>query len=271
MKSPCILFFFLLNYLTVFSQTDTLNIHYEIGEYKINKKNYTKIQNKLQSLPKDKRINVEIISSCDFLGSNKKNLELSYKRAATVKKLIDLHKNIIITAITYKGIGELKVGRRDKTENGFISDRKTTIIFKDETQRVLDEMTHSKKGDVFILRDILFKPGSHLLQQKSLSIVKRLLKVLQENPKLEIELSGHVCCGRDIKNSLDGYDKDTKDYKLSKNRAKHIYKYLVLKKIDSNRLSHKGYGFLKPLYYPEKNDLEKKLNRRVEIKIVNNP
>jgi len=271
MKSLFIAFFILLNGLSVSSQIDTLNIHYNIGEYKINKTNYKKIEDKLASLPKDKKVNVEIISSCDFLGSNKQNLNLSYKRAITVKNLIDLHKNFTITSITYKGIGEIRVGNRKRTENGFVTDRKTTLIFKDETQRILDEMANSKKGDVFILRDILFKPGSHLLQKKSLEIVKRLLKVLKDNPKLEIELVGHVCCGKDIKDSLDGYDRDSRDFQLSKNRAKHIYKYLVLKNIDSNRLSHKGYGFLHPLYYPEENDLQKKLNRRVEIKIVNNP
>lgn len=262
--------FLIFNCYGLIAQTDTLNIHYDIGEYKINKENYRLIQDKLASLPKDKKINVEIISSCDFLGSNQQNLNLSYKRAITVKKLIDLHKNITITAITYKGIGELKPGNRKRTNDGFISDRKTALIFKDETQRILDEMAHSKKGTVFILRDILFKPGSHLLQKQSLEIVKRLLKVLKENPKLEIEIIGHVCCGRDIKDSLDGYDRDSRDYQLSKNRAKHIYNYLVLKKIDSNRLSHQGLGFLHPLYYPEENTEHKKLNRRVEIKIVNN-
>ena len=270
MKS--LLFYSILfcNCFVLVAQTDTLSIHYEIGEYKINKENYKKIQEKLQNFPKDKKMNVEIISSCDFLGTNKQNLNLSYKRALTVKKLIELYDNLTITSITYKGIGELKTGNRKQTKQGFLSDRKTTLLFKDETQTILDEIANAKKGDVFILRDILFKPGSHLLQKKSLSIVKRLLKVLQENPKLKIELVGHVCCGRDIKDSLDGYDKDSKDFNLSKNRAKHIYKYLVMKKIDSSRLSHKGYGFLKPLYYPEENDLQKKRNRRVEIKIVSN-
>jgi len=264
------LFFLFLNFFGIYSQTDTLNIYYKIGEYKINKENYNKIQEKLKQLPKNKKMTVAIISSCDFLGSNKKNLELSYKRALTVKKLIELHHNISISSITYKGIGELKTGNRKRTKNGFLSDRKTTLIFKDETQNILDKMVNSKKGDVFVLRDILFEPGSHLLKKESLQVVKRLLKVLKENPKLEIELIGHVCCGRSPSDSLDGYDKESRDYNLSKNRAKHIYKYLVYKKIDSNRLSHKGYGFLKPLYFPEENDLHKKLNRRVEIKIVNN-
>ena len=270
MKSLCLYLLLLLNLFTINSQTDTLNIHYKIGEYKINKENYKKIQEKLAQLPKDKKMTVAIISSCDFLGSNKKNLELSYKRALTVKKLIELHHNLTISSITYKGIGELKTGNRKRTKTGFKSDRKTTLIFKDETQRILDNLANSKKGDVFILRDILFEPGRHLLKKESLQVVKRLLKVLKEHPKLEIELIGHVCCGRSPTDSLDGYDKDTRDYNLSKNRAKHIYKYLVYKKIDSSRLSHKGYGFLKPLYYPEENDLHKKLNRRVEIKIVNN-
>ncbi len=260
----------LFNFVVSFSQNDTLVIHYDIGEYKLDKNNYQLIINKLQNLPKKGKIQVDIISSCDYLGSNKQNLELSQNRAFVVKKLIELHKNIVISSITYKGIGEINIGNRVKKNSGFQSDRKTILVFKDETQTILDQMAHAKKGDVFILRNILFEPGSHMLKKESLTTIKRLLKLLKDNPKLEIELAGHVCCGRNIKDSLDGYDKDSKNYNLSSNRAKHIYNYLVYKKIDSNRLSHRGYAFLKPLYYPEENDSQKKLNRRVEIKIVKN-
>jgi outer membrane protein OmpA-like peptidoglycan-associated protein len=262
---------FLINVCLAHSQNDTLYLHYDIGEYKINKKNYDKLLNKLNQLPKNKNINVDIISSCDFLGNKKQNFTLSKKRALTVKKLIELQNNLTITSIKHKGIGELKIGNREQTTKGFIDDRKTVLIFKDDTQHILDKIIKAKKGDTFVLRDIHFEPGRHLLKKQSLQVLKRLLKILKENPKLEIELIGHVCCGKDIKDSLDGYDKDTKDFNLSKNRAKHIYKYLIYKKIDSNRLSHNGYGFLKPLFYPEENELHKKLNRRVEIKVVNNP
>ncbi len=251
-------------------QNDTLNLYYDIGIYKLNKKNYKKIQSKLENLNEGKKYHVAIISSCDFLGTKNNNFELSYKRAVTVKKLIDLKENVTISSITYKGIGEIHPRNRIKTARGFTSDRKTMLIFKDETQIVLDKIKNSKKGEIYVLRDIIFEPGRHMLKKESMLTVKRLLKVLKENPKLEIELSGHVCCGKNKSDIMDGYDKDSKSYNLSENRAKHIYKYLVLKKIDPKRLSHKGYGFQRPLYYPELTEQDKKMNRRVEIKVVNN-
>ena len=263
-------FLLYMSYIFCFSQNDTLNLYYDIGVYRLNKKNYTKIKNKLESLNNNKTYSVAIISSCDFLGSNNNNIKLSYKRALTVKKMIDLKSNITISSITYKGIGELDTKNRKKTSKGFLNDRKTILIFKDETQKILDKIANSKKGDVYVLQDIIFEPGRHLLKKESMVTVKRLLKVLQDNPNLEIELSGHVCCGKKRSGIMDGYDKDAKSYNLSENRARHIYRYLILKKIDSSRLSHKGYGFQKPLFFPELNEQHKKLNRRVEIKIVNN-
>ncbi len=254
--------------MTTFSQVDTLHLFYDIGKYKLDKTNYTIIQNKLEKLTDSISYQVEIISSCDFLGSRKSNLDLSFKRAKIVKDLLIIKENIAIKSISFKGIGELY--SNNKNSRGIVADRKTILIFKDETQVILDKIVNSKKGEVFVLRDIIFEPGRHFLKKESIPTLKRLLKILQKNTSLEIELSGHVCCGKNKSDLIDGFDKDSKTYNLSENRAKHIYKYLLLKKIDSSRLSHKGYGFQKPLYYPEKTKKDKKMNRRVEIKIIKN-
>jgi len=251
-----------------YSQTDTINLFYDIGVFKLNESNYDKIQNKLDSLNDNLNYEVEIISSCDFLGSNKSNLTLSSQRAITVRDLLIIKKNVSIKSITYRGIGELPA--HHKNAKGIANHRKTSLIFKDETEIVLENMASSKKGDVFVLRDIIFEPGRHFLKKESISTLNRLLKVLTENPDLEIELSGHVCCGRNKSEMIDGYDKDSKTYDLSENRARHIFKFLTLKHISPSRLSHKGYGFQKPLNYPELTELDKKMNRRVEIKIIKN-
>ncbi len=251
-------------------QKDTISLYYNIGVYKLDKKNYDTIQSKLNQLNDSVKYHVQIISSCDFLGSNKKNLVLSAQRAITVRDILLVKKNITISSVTYKGIGEISSKGMIKNKNGVYKHRRTSIIFKNETQKMFDEIATSQKGEVFILKSIVFDPGRHLLKKKSLPIIKKLLKVLQENPKLEIEISGHVCCGKNPKDSIDGYDKDTKTYNLSQNRAKHIFNYLILKKIDSSRLVYKGYGFLQPLHFPEDTQKDKLDNRRVEIRVVKN-
>jgi outer membrane protein OmpA-like peptidoglycan-associated protein len=81
---------------------------------------------------------------------------------------------------------------------------------------------------------------------------------LEENPKLRIEIHGHICCK--IKGDVNG---------VSTARAKAIYSYLIRNKIDRKRMSFKGYGTTRPIYpIPEKNVLEEEENRRVEILIV---
>lgn len=260
----------LLFTINMSSQKDTISIFYNIGAYKLNKESKQKIQTKLDKLKDSIKYHVEIISSCDFLGSNKSNLVLSAQRAITVRDLLLVKKNITISSVTYKGVGELATKGVKRTQSGINRHRRTSIIFKNETQFLFSQMAESKSGEVFILKSIVFDPARHLLKKKSLPIIKQLLKVLQENPKLEIEIHGHVCCGKNPKDSIDGYDKDTKTYNLSENRAKHLYNYLILKKIDSTRLVYKGHGFLHPLTYPELNQKDKLSNRRVEIKVVKN-
>jgi flagellar motor protein MotB len=51
---------------------------------------------------------------------------------------------------------------------------------------------------------------------------------------------------------------------------KKIHDYLLTKGIDSSRISFKGYEFENPIYYPEKNERHRSLNRRVEVKVLEN-
>ena len=263
-----ILFLCIMAFLGFYAQNDTLTIYYDIGKYKLTKSHKNSINHQLEKIDSKGKYHVEIISSCDFLGSNKNNLILSSKRAAQVRDLILQKDNLIISSIKYKGIGEINSDYRSK--KGVKTDRKTLLIFKDETQFVLDKIALSKKGEIFILKNIIFDPGRHLLKKQSLPILKQLLTVLQTHPKLKIEISGHICCGKSPLDSLDGLDIDTKTYNLSETRARHIYKYLILKKIDSSRLVYKGYGFSNPLIFPENNAADKSNNRRVEIKVIQN-
>ncbi len=97
--------------------------------------------------------------------------------------------------------------------------------------------------------------------------MKRLLSILQEHQNIKIEIQGHVCC-LDYQKFDDGWDRDTRTYNLSINRAEHIYKYLIHNGIDSTRLSYKGFGGAFRLIEPELNEEDRIQNRRVEILVV---
>ena len=83
---------------------------------------------------------------------------------------------------------------------------------------------------------------------------------MQDNPKLKIEIQGHICC--QLTNDLQA---------LSVARAKAVYNFLVSNQINRKRLSFKGFGTTNPIHpIPEKSEKEEQENRRVEIVILEN-
>ncbi|MEM9820316.1 MAG: OmpA family protein [Bacteroidota bacterium] len=123
------------------------------------------------------------------------------------------------------------------------------------------------EGERILLNNIHFEPGSPVMVPESKKEVRLLLQQLQENPSLEIEISGHLCCGVEIRGG-DGYDYDHLTWDLSKNRAKRVYEFLVKNGVEKARLTYRGMGLEKPLVFPEKNESDEALNRRVEVKII---
>lgn len=124
-------------------------------------------------------------------------------------------------------------------------------------------------GSVIVLRNIFFDLNKYSLRDESQNELDRLIKMLNDNLKLKIEISGHT----DTRGSAS-YNK-----KLSENRAKSVVDYLVDKGIDTERLEYKGYGQEQPI----RTDAEiKKLkskraiedahqeNRRTEFKVLEN-
>ena len=123
------------------------------------------------------------------------------------------------------------------------------------------------KGESIALEGLTFEPGRHIMTQHSVQIIYKLLKTLEQNPGLKIEIQGHVCCDDGYE---DGFDYDSRDRNLSTNRAKAVYEFLVKKGIDPNRLQYRGFGHSKPKVFPEKNPGDEQTNRRVEILILEN-
>ena len=81
---------------------------------------------------------------------------------------------------------------------------------------------------------------------------------MEENPKLKIEIHGHICC--QLVNDFNG---------ISTARAKAIYSYLIRNKIDRKRMKFTGFGVSRPIHkIPEQNEQEEDENRRVEILII---
>ena len=117
----------------------------------------------------------------------------------------------------------------------------------------------AKKGDLVRINNINFYFNSERVMDESLPLLDELLDIMINNPKLVIEIHGHICC-----------NPNPNDTKLSYRRALVILKYMTKYGVKVNRLAFRGYGSNDPIYkVPERNEKERAANRRVEILIVN--
>jgi outer membrane protein OmpA-like peptidoglycan-associated protein/tetratricopeptide (TPR) repeat protein len=110
---------------------------------------------------------------------------------------------------------------------------------------------------IVVLKNIFFDVGKFELKPASQVELEKLVQLLNENPALKIEISGHT----------DNAGKPSDNLLLSNNRAKAVVKYLVSKAILVQRLTAKGYGEKKPMA-DNKSEEGRTLNRRTEMKVV---
>jgi outer membrane protein OmpA-like peptidoglycan-associated protein len=107
------------------------------------------------------------------------------------------------------------------------------------------------------LKNIFFETSKATLKPESYAELENVLKFLQDNATVRLEISGHT----------DNVGSRSLNQKLSENRAKAVVDYLVGKGIDKSRLEAKGYADTQPV---TGNDTPegRAQNRRVEFKVL---
>jgi OmpA-OmpF porin, OOP family len=100
----------------------------------------------------------------------------------------------------------------------------------------------------FEFNKAVIKPGI------SYKILDEVVGVLNENPKITLEVQGHT----------DNVGNDAYNLKLSQARADAVRQYLVSHGIAPDRLISRGYGFHQPLV-PNTSEANRALNRRVQF------
>lgn len=114
-------------------------------------------------------------------------------------------------------------------------------------------------GQVVRLNNVFFDFDKWSLRPESFIELDRVVKLLAENPAIEIEMSAHT----------DSRGSDDYNFKLSDNRARSVKEYIISKGIAETRIISQGYGETKP-EVPNDTDENRQLNRRVEFKILKN-
>jgi outer membrane protein OmpA-like peptidoglycan-associated protein len=207
--------------------------------------------------------NIEItklLGYCDSIDTKNYNKKLAERRIESVRNLLEK------SGLKFnENLEKIAFGKDFKQSKIQAENRKVTIFYiEDQSKPLESELTkqirNSKVGETIKLPNIYFFNNSDQIVAKSQPTLFDLLTAMEENPELKIEIQGHICCQ---------LVSDIND--VSTARAKTIYSYLIRNKIDSKRMTFKGYGTSRPIHkIPEKNETEANENRRVEILIVEN-
>ena len=112
-------------------------------------------------------------------------------------------------------------------------------------------------GEQVILDNIFFELNSSNLKDESVVELIKIIKFMESNPYLVIEIGGHT----------DNTGSKAYNLNLSEDRARSVKNALVQRGIPSDRIQIKGYGISMPLNM-NISEQDRALNRRTELKII---
>ncbi len=210
-------------------------------------------------IAKNKDIEItKLLGFCDSIDSKEYNIQLATRRIESIQVLLSK------SGLKFnENLEKTPFGKDFKQSKIQAENRKVIISYKDpillpQESELTKRIKSSKIGDFITVENIYFYNNSSRILPRSQPTLYDLLCALEENPKLKIEIQGHICCQK---------EGDIND--VSTRRARAMYNFLIRNKIPRNRMSYKGFGTLKPIHpIPEKTEKEEEENRRVEILIV---
>ncbi len=222
--------------------SDILNINRQ-GEYKYE-------ENRVVNEELLKELVVLITPFKDFFADNSKLTVLNNEvtllgelKDANYKTLLDSiisrSKINIKTDITIPGVSNI-------ADNKEINNQTSNI---NEVQLLINNILSAKK--------INFERRSTAITAESKTVVEEIAKILNDNPTLKVEISGHT----------DSRGSDSLNKKISQDRASSVRDILISLGINKDRVTAIGYGEEKPLVQDDENGLSE-INRRVEFNIL---
>ncbi|MCW3083804.1 MAG: OmpA family protein [Bacteroidetes bacterium] len=259
MKTLTTIFLFFLS-IVCNAQQASRTLHFDSGKSDIAAKDKQWLDSIADVLKNAVSYTIDVKAYCDADGSEDANNSLAKARAGAVKAaFVAAHLNE--SKISMHPFGESDPVADNATDKGKSENRRALVTIMFEQKKIEPVKTESNElvasnlevGKKLILKNLNFVGGSDELLPESAPVLKDLLKLMNDNPGLEVEIGGHVCCGPAME--------------LSVQRAKRVYDYLVENGVAKKRLTYKGYSFDKPIASDNTED-GKTRNRRVEITVL---
>ncbi|MFN0013717.1 MAG: OmpA family protein [Saprospiraceae bacterium] len=137
------------------------------------------------------------------------------------------------------------------------------MIRRMQAEPVVIALPAAKSGEKMAIKNLFFVGNEAILLKTSEPELPKVLKFLQANPDLRVEIAGHINNPIKKPSELEKWE-----WNLSVNRAKTVYVYLRKNGIAPERMAFKGYGNTEMLF-PNfgATEAEQEQNRRVEIRI----
>jgi OOP family OmpA-OmpF porin len=146
------------------------------------------------------------------------------------------------------------------SHEGYLNKETTVTVEIPETDDHFNKdikLTAIEIGAKVRIDHIYFDFNKSTLREESNAELDRVVHFMNENPKIEIELSGHT----------DNRGSDDYNQKLSQDRSNAVMAYLIGNGVDASRMTSVGYGESQPEVAND-TDGNRQINRRVQFVIT---
>lgn len=99
--------------------------------------------------------------------------------------------------------------------------------------------------------DIKFEGSNVQIDGNYQYILDNFVEYFLEHPEIDIHIRGHVCC--------------RPGQRISRQRARNVYRFLKANGIEKTRMTYEGYSDTLPVVSPERTEEDERLNRRVDF------
>lgn len=262
----CSPLFLLFIYNLSAQQKPIETIYFDFDKYTLTNQQTKVITDFVKNIDTTKIESIQIYGYCDDRGNDEYNYRLSYKRVITIQEILVVNGFNKSKIIILEGKGRVIIKpdtvqnlheTRSKNRRVDLIAVKKNSFGKGIHNSLKNEL---KVGDKILLENILFDLGSSKLTTASKKELDKIAAILQSKKTIHFEIRGHVCCTPEL--YTDGIDRESRERRLSWNRARTVFFYLSSKRISKSRMTYMGCGNKYPL---GKGD---NLDRRVEFKIT---
>jgi outer membrane protein OmpA-like peptidoglycan-associated protein len=136
---------------------------------------------------------------------------------------------------------------------------KTDVAVNPPKNKILEDLDIKKikTGSTIQVKSLFFIADSTTIEKSSYVVLDEILNFLKENKNVKVEIGGHT----------NGIPAHAYCDKISSERAKAVFDYLVSKGVPKEQLTAKGYG-KRNLLTTDTTIEGRKKNQRVELKIL---